>query len=197
MANTPNLEFRKIKSLDFLYEINGNGTIVRNVKSKKHIRIVLDFHHSKVGYYFVWLYKKKKVHRCSIASLVAECWLGDRPDGYEIDHIDRNPHNNLYTNLRYVTRSEQMKNRDHSNISKQGTLNLNKYVESIKKPVILIRDDKTYMFPSRIDCARFLSDVYHKKIDYMRSKLKKHRSHIFDFDVFYLNAETTRVHSKE
>ena len=43
--------------------------------------------------------------------IVAECWLGDRPEGYEIDHIDRNTHNNKYTNLRYVTHSVQMKNR--------------------------------------------------------------------------------------
>ena len=41
-----NLEFRKIKSLDFLYEINENGTIFRNVKSKKQNKIKLDMHHS-------------------------------------------------------------------------------------------------------------------------------------------------------
>ena len=34
MNNNSNLEFRKIKSLQFLYEINENGTIIRNVKSK-------------------------------------------------------------------------------------------------------------------------------------------------------------------
>ena len=37
--NNSNLEFRKIKSLKFLYEINENGTILRNVKSKKHIKM--------------------------------------------------------------------------------------------------------------------------------------------------------------
>ena len=41
--------------------------------------------------------------------MVAECWLGEKPEGYEIDHIDRNSQNNDYRNLRYVTRSEQMK----------------------------------------------------------------------------------------
>ena len=34
--NNSNLEFRKIKSLKFFFEINENGTIVRNVKSKKY-----------------------------------------------------------------------------------------------------------------------------------------------------------------
>ena len=37
-----NLEFRKVKSLLFLYEINSNGTIVRNVKSKKRTKIHTD-----------------------------------------------------------------------------------------------------------------------------------------------------------
>ena len=53
--NNSNLEFRKIKSLKFLYEINENGTILRNVKSKKQIKIKLDTHHSKVGYYAAWI----------------------------------------------------------------------------------------------------------------------------------------------
>lgn len=195
----PNLEFgfRKIKSLNFLYEINENGTIVRNVKSKKHIRIVLDFHHSKIGYYFIFVNIKKKVYRCSVASLVAECWLGERPDGLEIDHIDRNPHNNHYSNLRYVTRSEQMKNRDHTNIATQGKKNLIAYIETIKKPILISKDDKTFMFPSKIECARFLAGIYDKKIEAIRAKLKKCRSHIYDYDIFYLNAETRHAHSKE
>ena len=35
MNDNSNLEFGKIKSLNFLYEVNENGTIFRNVKSKK------------------------------------------------------------------------------------------------------------------------------------------------------------------
>lgn len=33
------MEFRKIPSSNFLYEINEDGTIIRNVKSKKHRKI--------------------------------------------------------------------------------------------------------------------------------------------------------------
>lgn len=47
--NNSNLEFRKIPSLDFLYEVNSNGTILRNVKSKKQSKIVLDMHHANNG----------------------------------------------------------------------------------------------------------------------------------------------------
>lgn len=183
-SNLESDEFRKVKSLDFLYEINQNGTIFRNVKSKKQLKITLDFHHSEKGYYFVWPHVKGKVYRRSIHSLVAECWLGDKPDGYEIDHIDRNSHNNDYRNLRYVTKSQQMKNRDHTNISAQGTQNCLKWIESIKKPVT-ISGPFTKTFESMTACARWMAERYCDESEHVRSKLKKRRSHIFDFDIQY------------
>ena len=142
MKTNSNLEFRKIKSLKFLYEVNENGTIFRNVKSKKQLKIKLDYHHSKKGYYATFVHiggrsKDAKIIRVMIHKVVAECWLGECPEGMEIDHIDRNPHNNHYSNLRYVTKSQQMKNRDHSNISKKGKENLEKARKERAKPVIL------------------------------------------------------------
>ena len=170
-TNNANLEFRKIKSLKFLYEVNSNGTILRNVKSKRHIKIYLDTHHSSYGYYMALVHiggRKGKTKRVVIHSVVAECWLGDRPEGYQVAHIDRDVHNNDYRNLRYVTHSEQM-----------------------KKPVILVdRDGNEQFFSSYADCSRFLSEKYNKSFDSMRYRLKRGRSHIFDYDVIYRNAET-------
>lgn len=198
-----NLEFRKIKSLKFLYEINENGTIFRNVKSKKQLKIKLDKHHSKTGYYVTFVHfggrKNSKIIRVMIHRAVAECWLGDIPDGYEVDHIDRNTHNNDYRNLRYVTKSEQMKNRDHSNISNKGKENL-EYARNLrKKRVKLIHHEtqKELIFESFAECARFLSGKYKKGFDSMRDRLKRHRSFIFDYDVIYLNAETKHDDSTE
>lgn len=201
MNNDSNLEFRKIKSLDYLYEISEDGRIFRNVKSKKQRKIILDMHHSKTGYYAVWVLIKGKTKRCMIHHLVAECWLGDRPEGYEIDHIDRNGHNNHYTNLRYVTHSEQMKNRVLSDrIIKQATANCAAYVQKIKKPVLLRHDNGfvCYGFPSVSECSRFLSKLYNNEPETIRYKLKKHRSHIYDFSVtYYRNAETGHGSSTE
>lgn len=42
-----------------------------------------------------------KVH-----TLVAAAFLGPRPPGMDIDHIDANPRNNSASNLEYVTRAE-------------------------------------------------------------------------------------------
>lgn len=200
MGNNSNLEFRKIKSLEFLYEVSEDGRIFRNVKSKKQNKIVLDMHHSKSGYYKTMVNIKGKSKRVMIHKVVAECWLGDKPEGYEIDHIDRNSHNNHYTNLRYVTHSEQMKNRVLSDrIIEQAKKNcLNHCLTYIAKPVELRGGNECLYFRSIAECARFLGDRYQKKPEYMRYKLKKQRSHIYDYDVVYLrNAETGHGGSME
>lgn len=202
MKNNSNLEFRKIKSLKFLYEVNENGTIFRNVKSKKQSLIKLDYHHSKNGYYttFVRIGGRRpgaKTIRVPIHKVVAECWLGDKPDGYEVDHIDRNSHNNHYSNLRYVTKSEQMKNRDHTNISRQGTINCQNWNKSIMKPILIKNNIEEKQFESIADCARYLSKFYNVTFEHIRYKLKKKRSHIYNHDVIYLNAETIRNGSTE
>ena len=73
MKNNSNLEFRKIKSLKYLYEVNENGTIFRNVKSKKQNKIVLDMHHSNIGYYKTMVHLKEGTKRVMIHKVVAEC----------------------------------------------------------------------------------------------------------------------------
>lgn len=164
MSENSNLEFRKIKSLDFLYEVNENGTIFRNVKSKKQLKIVLDMHHSKTGYYKTSVRIKNVTKRVMIHKVVAECWLGDCPCGYEVDHIDRNSHNNDYRNLRYVTKSEQM-----------------------AKPVRITNGEEQVVFDSYADCSRYLAQKYNVTFEHIRYKLKNHRHRIYDYDIEYLS----------
>ena len=201
MNNNSNLEFRKIKSLNFLYEINENGTMFRNVKSKKQLKIKLDMHHSDKGYYATFVHlggrKNSKIVRVMIHKAVAECWLGDCPDGFEVDHIDRNPHNNHYSNLRYVTKSEQMKNRDYSKISAIGSKNLEDARKNRMKPVMIHNENEEYTFESYAECARFLGKYYNEPSEKFRYRLKGKRSHIYDFDIIFLNAETRHGRSKE
>lgn len=196
-----NLEFRKIKSLKYLYEVNSNGTIFRNVKSKKQLLIKLDKHHSDKGYYCTFVHlggrKNPKIKRIMIHKVVAECWLGDKPEGMQIDHIDRNSHNNDYRNLRYVTHSEQMKNRDYSNIAKQGSENLRIAREQRMKPVRIIGNNIIKEFCSYSECANYMSAYYNKPKSTIMDRLKKQRKHIYDFDLIYLNAETIHDNSTE
>ena len=46
-----------------------------------------------------------------IAKLVAKAFIGERPDLYHIDHIDRNRHNNRSDNLRYCSPAANSFNR--------------------------------------------------------------------------------------
>ena len=192
-----NREFRKIPSLKFLYEVSEDGRIFRNVKSKKQNKIVVDYHHSSKGYAFTFICREGKVQRIPIARVVAECWLGIKPEGYEIDHRDRNSLNNHYKNLRYVTKSEQMKNRDHSNIIETGTKNLVKQHEVCKKPITLIKENCKQIFESQTEAARWLAKKFDKKVESVRAKFKRKRSNVFGYDVIYGNVEAACVRSTE
>lgn len=202
--NNSNLEFRKIPSLDFLYEVNCNGTILRNVKSKKQSKIVLDMHHANngIGYYMTMVSVHGKTKRVMLHTVVAECWHGKRPDGLQIDHIDRNSRNNDYRNLRYVTHSEQMKNRVLSaETIERVKRNCRKYtMECVAIPVEATdrRTNEKAVYPSMSECARSIADDYGVSSEHIRAKLKQRRKSVYDYDIRYLrNAQTGRVDSTE
>lgn len=195
--NNSNLEFRAIPSLQFLYEINENGTIIRNIKSKKQLKIKLDNHHSEKGYYMTMVCIKGKTRRVMIHTIVAECWLGKRPDNMQVDHIDRNSHNNWYWNLRYVTHSEQMKNRQLSpRLIQIATNNCHQYtMKYVAKPVEITKSDNSEFmhFPSMIQCSEYVSGIYGVKPEHVRAKLKKRRSVIYDYAIEYFKPEMQRL----
>lgn len=60
------------------------------------------------GYPFIVLFKNKKAKAKTIHSLMYLTYIGDIPEGKEIDHRDGNKLNNSISNLRAVTRKENM-----------------------------------------------------------------------------------------
>ena len=99
-------EYRKIKSLKFLYEINADGTI-RNVKSKKVVQGYVE----KNGYVRVKFENKclGGVIRTTVHRLVAEAFIPNPDNLPEVNHIDSNRSNNHVSNLEWVSHSDNMK----------------------------------------------------------------------------------------
>jgi hypothetical protein len=92
------------------YEVSNLGNVRSlNYRKKKGNIQVLKSTSDKRGYQYVCLgrYNIKSVH-----CLVCQAFLGERPEGLQIDHKDINPSNNNISNLRYVTARQNQFNRN-------------------------------------------------------------------------------------
>ena len=185
MSESLNLEFRKIPSLQFLYEVNSNGTVIRNVKSKRHLKLFKKSHNSNTQYWCTQVNIKKHIRKVFVHRVVAECWHGPRPEGMQVDHIDRNSLNNDWRNLRYVTKSEQMLNRDYGCFVDKLLANLAIGNGGHVNPVTLVGNGKRLYFPTARRAAKYLAAEYGKPEKSFNDRFYMRRSHIFDYDVIY------------
>jgi len=79
------------------YEVSNYGEVRRKGKSK-----CLKINYNTTGGY-------GRVSIGKVHTIVAYAFLGKRPLGFDINHIDGNKKNNNVTNLEYCTRSENCK----------------------------------------------------------------------------------------
>lgn len=107
----------KVRSISTKYEYtpqnNGHGYLTINVIYRKN----------GVIYYKLRDY----IHR-----LVIKTFIGDIPDGYEINHIDFNRSNNMLNNLEIVTRKQNMAH--NVKYCRVNTFNAN---EDTRQPVVV------------------------------------------------------------
>lgn len=75
------------------------------------------------GYVMVTLSHDGTKKSPTMHSLVAAAFIGPRPKGWDIDHIDNDKSNNAYTNLEYVTRRVNLKRADAMGLTRRGELN--------------------------------------------------------------------------
>ena len=85
------------------YEISNFGNLRRD-------GVIINGSILNCGYRYFQLKRKKKRTNMLFHQLVAEQFIGERPDGLEIDHIDRNKLNNNVSNLRYITHQANIQN---------------------------------------------------------------------------------------
>lgn len=94
----------------------------------------------RYGYWRLCLYKNGKQHNFTTHKLVAELFIGPRPENYEIDHKDTNKLNPRFNNLEYVTHSENQKRAFKNNlISGKHFTN-----EQINEMVLMIQNGFSY-----------------------------------------------------
>ena len=99
----------KFKNFTFTgrYEISSWGRI-RNAKTKAPLATYSN--NRGQGYLKTKIQDVDGVRRALyIHQLVAWYYIGEAPEGTELDHIDGNAKNNSWTNLRYITHAENQK----------------------------------------------------------------------------------------
>lgn len=85
----------KISNMGRVVSLRSNTILIQNLDSNQYHRFML--------------WKNNKNTGINTHILVANYFLGDRPEGYQINHIDGNKSNNKVSNLEYITASENMK----------------------------------------------------------------------------------------
>lgn len=109
--------WKPVKNYEGLYEVSDQGevrSVNRVVTSKDGKQMnfkgkVKSQELSKNGYLRVRLSKEGKVKNRFVHRLVAEAFIGNIPDEYEVNHIDCNPLNNELSNLEIVSHLDNIR----------------------------------------------------------------------------------------
>ena len=99
-------EFQFIKGYENLYKINRNGDVWSCIYQK-----VMKPQLCHNGYLWVSLRKEKVSHKGRIHRLLGLEYIENPNNLPQIDHIDRNKLNNALDNLRWVTHTDNMRNK--------------------------------------------------------------------------------------
>ena len=126
------------------------------------------FRLSQDGYPRVYIGSKKNNKEWLIHNIIALCYLGEKPQGYQTDHINSIRADNRLENLQYITQQQniqKIKTRNGRNV-KGYTLKKNgKYVAKIKV------DNKTFYLGSYDTEAEARQAYIDAKLKYHNIKL--------------------------
>jgi hypothetical protein len=92
------------------YEISNLGNCRRLLNDGTYKVVKGSILHRGGGYRYFQIARNAKKTNILFHHCVAEQFIGSRPDGLVIDHIDRNSLNNRVENLRYVSQQENCRN---------------------------------------------------------------------------------------
>lgn len=91
------------------YEVSSHGEVRRATPGRKtYVGRLLKLTKMKIGYLLVRPVVDGKNFQITVHSMVAEVFLGERPEGHEVNHIDGDKTNNRASNLEFVTHAGNM-----------------------------------------------------------------------------------------
>lgn len=100
--------FGRVRSEDRIIKYNTNPRFKDRIHKAKGQILNPSIDNAGKGYYRVTLSKSSKLKFFQVHRLVMLAFIGERPNGFEIRHIDGNCRNNCLNNLTYGTKSENM-----------------------------------------------------------------------------------------
>jgi hypothetical protein len=126
---------------------------------------------NSVGYLYVWVVMGDRPLNIAVHRLVSTKYLGQCPVGLETSHKDGNKNNNHWTNLEYISHSQNILKsyQEHGRVfpvfeRKPFTNSTKEKMSNAKKKrVKFIFKDQTIIYPSIDDAASQLN-TYRKKI---------------------------------
>ena len=102
-------EWLPIYEYEGIYSISSFGYIRRDINADGYEAGMILKNLVNGGYRSVVLWNNGKGKRHLCHSLVAQAFIGKRPEGFDINHKDGNKGNNHYSNLEYCTRQENVR----------------------------------------------------------------------------------------
>lgn len=96
------MNWKKVPNTEKYYALPC-GKIINSCSGK-----ALKYHLNPNGYYYVVMSVKGERKSRTVHSVIAETFLGERPLGLVIDHIDGDKSNNNKNNLQYITQKENL-----------------------------------------------------------------------------------------
>ena len=131
-------EWKDVHGYEGLYQVSNQGRVKRlprnySLNNNPAIyvpeRILKPKHYHKCGHLAVTLCKNGKQINKTVHGLVLEAFVGQRPKGMDIRHLDSDPSNNKLDNLAYGTRAENCI--DQSKLGRCGSQKLT--IEDVKQ----------------------------------------------------------------
>lgn len=151
-----------------MYQISNMG----NVRSLFVNRIMKPGNNGK-GYRFIPLHNERGVRNHYIHRLVASAFLGECPEGKEVNHKDANTRNNKLSNLEIC---------DHKYNVQYGASTKSAITRS-KSCKGIFRDGTEKIFPSALEAARYVKTSRGMVYAIIRGRKKSVHGWRFTYDV--------------